>query len=99
MKGLIVAISVLASYAALACQPEAQIIVHVKDVVKTTQGCSFGLSLDYNRGDMWNMSYVCPLDYDVASSVSLTDASCSLKNGDVISGVLVQKEDGSFDLE
>ncbi len=62
--------------------PEAQFIGKVADY--NAQDCSF--KVDFT---MYNESIVCPLNSGEASETSFVDKSCSLKNGDFISGYLI----------
>lgn len=97
MKKALGLFALIFSVAAMACIPEAQIIVHIKDIAPKGENCSATIELYGN--DMWNASYLCPLDYDLASSVVLDNISCDLKSGDRIDGILIQNEDNTFTLE
>ncbi len=96
MKKYFVALSVLFSLKALACVPNALVILHVKDVVQNAHGCEFAVEM--KKGDVWKADVTCPLDNDLLSSVVLPDSSCSIKEGARVDGVLRQLENGRFDL-
>lgn len=96
MKKAIALFTIITSLSAMACIPEAQIMVHVKDVMQTGSTCSATIEITGN--DMWNPSYACPLEYDVASSAVINNVSCDLVTGDRLSGILSQNEDNTFDL-
>ena len=94
MKNLFIVCAFLFSAtAALACDlPEAQFIGKVADYSKSD--CSYKISfVEYNE------SGVCGLHMDDADYVYFTDASCSLKNGDEVSGFLIMREDGKVEIE
>ena len=97
MKKYLALSLLVSSLSVFACQPEAQVIVHIKDIIKKADSCS--ATIELKGTDMWNMSFLCPLDYDLASSVVIDNLSCDLKAGDRISGILVQKDDNTFILE
>ncbi len=93
MKNLVIAIGFLFSAgAALACNPEAQFIGKVTEYSKERLDqnvieCSFKINFtDYKE------SGVCPLSYYEASETRFADTSCSLKNGDQVSGYLIVKD-------
>lgn len=93
MKNLVIAIGFLFSAgAALACNPEAQFIGKVTEYSKDRLDqnvieCSFKIDFtDYKE------SGVCPLSYGEASEARFADTSCSLKNGDEVSGYLIVKD-------
>lgn len=73
-------------------QQEAQFIGTVRDtrVEWIDQGvfdCYF--KIEFSR---YNISMVCPLDISEAEGFELLDASCALKDGDEVSGILVKKD-------
>ncbi len=93
MKNLFLAIGFLFSIgSALACNPEAQFIGKVTEYKKeridqNMFDCSFKISFtDYKE------SGVCPLAYADAVVTEFVDATCSLKNGNDISGYLIVKD-------
>lgn len=93
MKNVILGLALISSAAmssAYACSaPEAQFIGIVKNA---TAECTYEIEFT-----MYNPSMVCPLSIDEALTV-YTDKSCTLKNGDQVSGVLVVK-DGNLEIE
>ncbi|MBC7712447.1 MAG: hypothetical protein H7177_03865 [Rhizobacter sp.] len=92
MKNAILVLALFSSVTAIACQQEAQFIGKVTNYSKTD--CSYDINFS-----MFNSSYVCPLDIDEAGPARLTDKSCSLKNGDPISGVLIRNSENEIVLE
>lgn len=70
---------------AQACQQEAQFIGTVTNV---SADCSY--KIDFS---MYNVSMVCPLGIDEALMTRFKDASCTLKNGDQVSGILINLND------
>lgn len=93
MKNLVLAIGFLFSAgSALACNPEAQFIGTVTEYSKDRLDqnvieCSFKIEFnDYKE------SGVCPLSYSDAATTRFADTSCSLKNGDQVSGYLIVKD-------
>lgn len=94
MKKLVLAMGILFSVgSALACNPEAQFIGKVTEyrkirVDQNVFDCSFKIQFTDFKPSM-----VCPLDYADADVTNFVDESCSLKNGDFVSGYLVIKGD------
>lgn len=84
---------------ALECRSlDAQYIGKVKEyrVVEkseSTKECFYKIEFS-----MFNSSYICPLDIDEVYSFEFQDQSCSLKNGDQVSGI-VSNLDGKIVLE
>lgn len=90
MKFFILCAGVLFSLSSFACEnQEAQFI----GKVKSQPHCTF--QIEYS---MFNSSYVCPLVIGEVSGETFSDASCSLKNGDQISGIM-HKIDGVLSIE
>lgn len=99
MKNLVLAIGFLFSAgAALACNPEAQFIGKVTEYKKVRFDQNmFDCSFKINYTD-YRTSMVCPLSESEASTTEFVDASCSLKDGDAVSGYLVV-QDGQIVIE
>ena len=86
MKNIILGLALISSSAissAFACSPEAQFIGTVNNV---TAECTYEINFT-----MFNPSMVCPLSIDEALTV-YTDKNCAVKNGDIVSGILVVKD-------
>jgi len=84
MKTLLIAMTVLLSVNTTnACSnPEAQFIGNVASY--DAKDCSF--KVDFT---MYNESMVCPLSSGEAAEARFVDKTCSLKDGDFISGYLI----------
>ena len=93
MKSLVIALLTVSSFSAFAfdCkQNEAQFIGKVAEYKKEhidqyIFDCSY--KIEFSRFDS---SIVCPLDISEVYDVRFEDTNCSLKNGDDVSGYLVQ---------
>lgn len=70
---------------AFACSPEAQFIGKVTDV---EADCTYSINFT-----LYNESGVCPLSIDEALATRFENRSCTLKNGDVVSGYLIIKDE------
>lgn len=100
MKKLMLGLTVIAaaaSFSANACdfgaQPEAQYIGKVKNFAQVQKSeslveCTY--QIEFTRFDS---SMVCPLDIDEVYSETFQDYSCSLKNGDQVSGYMARIND------
>lgn len=77
---------VFASSSAFACDPEAQFIGNVSEYDHAT--CTYRI-----RYTFFHHSTLCPLDRAEASTWTFEDNTCSLKEGDRISGYLVKEGD------
>lgn len=90
MKTAIALFSLAFSYSIFACTQEAQFIgTVVSHRVKSNNECVFQV-----EGYRWfGPSYVCPLVPGEVSGYQFSDATCSLKNGDEISGVFIKTGD------
>ena len=91
-KWIVVMMAVLAAEGALACaQPEAQFRGRVKAFEVGSDGvCRFRLALNFQWGDDYVSSQVCPLDLDEVLVRSIRVTSCEgWREGDAVSGYLV----------
>ena len=96
MKTLILASALVISSAVFACdQQEAQFIGKVRNYSVVQNGnsriCTF--EIDYS---MFNYSQVCPLDEGEVAGIRFSDSSCSMKDGDQVSGIMVKKGDSVY---
>lgn len=87
MKTLLIAMTIFLSVnSAFACSnPEAQFIGNVSEY--NSSECSY--KIEFSR---YNESMICPLSSEEAASTVFVDKSCSLKNGDMVSGYLIVSE-------
>lgn len=87
MKNMILAIALVLSSviaSAFACErPEAQFMGTVKNVSEISEVCFY--EIEFSRFDS---SVVCPLDISEVYSEKFQDSSCSLKDGDFVSGYM-----------
>lgn len=92
MRQFLMTLVLMSSVSALACETqEAQFIGRVKNastayLTDAAPICSY--EIEYS---VFNPSSVCPLDIDAVAGFQFSDSSCTLRNGDAVSGVLVQK--------
>jgi hypothetical protein len=92
MKMFITSLTALVSLSVFACNQEGQFIGTVKnfrEIQKSESSRECFYAINYLQ---FNSSYICPLDIDEVSSLEFQDFSCSLKNGDQVSGVMVKFE-------
>jgi hypothetical protein len=95
MKQIFLSILALISFKAAACEtPEAEFIGEIKNHTEIQRSesiveCSFEIQFS-----TYKASEVCPLDPVEVVRYQFPDSTCSLKDGDPVSGVLARR--GSF---
>ena len=77
-------VSMSAMSSAFACSPEAQFIGKVRYV---SANCTYSIDFTF-----YNESRVCPLSIMDAEGARFEDKTCSLKEGELVSGYLVIKD-------
>lgn len=94
MRNLILGLMMISSSAAFACDYQiAQVIGKVTghyDVMTSENSSECFYQIKYTQ---FNGDGECPLDIDEVVNAEFRDSACALKDGDIVSGVLVKHGD------
>ncbi|MBN8540886.1 MAG: hypothetical protein J0L82_10910 [Deltaproteobacteria bacterium] len=93
MKSFLLAAILVSSSPALACGPEvAQFIADVGQVTPLAGGaCEFKIDLDLRKPHhQFSPMFTCPLDIDLLSTYPVRQETCTVQQGEQVSGVLVK---------
>jgi hypothetical protein len=93
MKNFLMAAILMSSSPALACGPEvAQFIADVGQVTPLVGGgCEFKVEMDLRKPNhQFSPMFTCPLDIDLLSTYPVRQETCTVKQGEQVSGVLIK---------